>query len=64
MYVSDTEDDREISCPSTFDHVLDVSPEALAKVFILDWFSNWCLRIREMKSVKDYIQELSLKFTF
>ena len=42
MYVSDTEDDCNITDPSTYDHVLNVSPEALAKVILsLDWFSNW-----------------------
>ena len=34
MYVSDTEDDIELSSLPTHDHVLEVSPSALAKVFV------------------------------
>ena len=33
MYVSDTEDDPSTSDPRTRDHILEVSPEALAKVY-------------------------------
>ena len=33
MYVSDTEDDVTLTHRSTHDYVLNVSPEALAKVF-------------------------------
>ena len=35
MYVSDTEDDPQIQATPTYDHVLHVSPEALAKVKFL-----------------------------
>ena len=34
MYVSDTEDDDKVGCPYTRDHVLDVSAEALSKVYL------------------------------
>ena len=34
MYVSDTEDDCNLKDQSTFDHVLEVSAEALSKVTV------------------------------
>ena len=52
MYVSDTEDDVTLTCPSTHDYVLNVSAEALSKVFS-DWFSNWCFYFAEMQFPMD-----------
>ena len=40
MYHSDTEDEIQLDAP-TYDHLLEVSDEALSKVNVLGWFSIW-----------------------